>query len=298
MDKSEYLDMLAKRYRWRRLFISFSGGETSAKMTKTLLDTIGRGRRNVVVGFCNTSREHEKTLRYVRDATEAYDFGTVWLEAQVRAYGDGTRAKVVDFETACRDGSVFEAVIAKYGLPNIKYEHCSRELKLNTMRSYLRRIGWAPGTYDTAIGIRADERDRCRTDAKENGIIYPLVDLGVTKADVHAEMSGWNVQLGLPEHYGNCLDCQKKSLRKLMTIAKEAPQVFDWSKRMDEQYANAGSGEARKRYREQRTAADILTLAQQPFEPFVDGRHAFDPVLDEPGGCGETCDVFADRSAA
>ncbi len=35
---------IAQRYRWRRLNISFSGGRTSAYMTRLLLDTLGRGR--------------------------------------------------------------------------------------------------------------------------------------------------------------------------------------------------------------------------------------------------------------
>lgn len=287
-----------------RLFISFSGGRTSAYLTKRLLDLAAQRNdgTEIRVLFSNSSQEDERTLRFVDRCDKHFGFNTVWVEAVVTPEkGVGTSFKVVDFATASRQGEPFEAVIQKYGIPNKNFPHCTRELKLNPMRAYLKSIGWETGSYDTAIGIRADEGDRISASARENRIIYPLVRWGVKKEDV---LSWWAVQpfdLELPEHFGNCVGCWKKSDRKLMTVAKERPEAFAFFDRMERTYPDAGPGDfdrPRRFFRQSRSAQEMLTLSTKPFVPYTPDTEVQLSLLDLGGGCGESCEVWADGMEA
>ena len=251
----------------------------------------------IVVTFANTGQEDERTLQFVDRCDREWGLGVVWLEAVVdpRPHA-GTRHRVVDFASASRAGEPFEAVIAKYGIPNKAFPSCSRELKEHTMKSYIRHeLGWKTGNYRTAVGIRADEIDRQSADAVKNGIFYPLIGWGVTKADVLAWWKQQPFDLYLPEHLGNCTWCWKKSLRKHLTLAVDHPHVFDFPRRIEPVYKDAGAGDGNRRFfREKLTVFDIFERAQEPFEKFVDGNEVFDPELDVGGGCSESCDVFTD----
>lgn len=273
-----------------RLFVSFSGGRTSAYMTKRLLDE-RRWTHDVRVLFANTGQENEKTLEFVRDCDRHFGFGTIWLEAVTDPKkGNGVRAKRVKFRTAARDGEPFEAAIAKHGIPNRNFPHCTRETKTRPMRAWLREHGWKTGTYDTAIGIRDDEIDRIPEQEirQKERLIYPLAAWNIKKADVLRFWSQQTFNLGLDEKSGNCRACWKKSLNKLVRIARETPEAFEWTARMEAKYPFVGTGKGGPYtfFREGRSTSDILALAAIPGEP---------ETIDmfEPGGCGESCEVFS-----
>lgn len=272
-----------------RLLISFSGGRTSAYMTYRLLREHPAKEKLVV--FANTGCEHAATLKFIDFCDLIFGFNTVWVEADVSPRkGEGTKAIVVDFLTASRDGLPFENVIRKYGIPNRNYPHCTRELKEYPIRALLRSLGWKAGTYQMAIGIRADEIDRMAADAADRGIIYPLVKWGVTKMDVLAFWRQQPFDLELPEHLGNCTWCWKKSMRKHLTLAKDHPEVFNFPQRMEREYPLAGPGNngvARTFFRGRKTVADIMAMAQEPFDKFVD------PNFDLNDGCADSCEVFS-----
>jgi 3'-phosphoadenosine 5'-phosphosulfate sulfotransferase (PAPS reductase)/FAD synthetase len=65
-----------------KLAISFSGGRSSAVMTKLCLDEYS-STHEIVVTFANTGCEHPATLDFVRDCDRYWNFGTVWLEAVI-----------------------------------------------------------------------------------------------------------------------------------------------------------------------------------------------------------------------
>ena len=169
--------------------------------------------------------------------------------------------KVVTFETASRNGEPFEQVIKKYGIANKPFPHCTRELKRNALTSYLRSVGWDYGTYLTAIGIRADEAKRCRS---ESFIEYPLVHwFPMTKPEVNDWWDEQPFTLELQEHEGNCDCCWKKSTKKLVRIAQEAPARFDWWEHMENKYAMAGpSGLPQTFFRGHMNAGAILELSK------------------------------------
>jgi hypothetical protein len=255
-----------------RLSISFSGGRSSAVMTKMILDRFSDGTE-IVVTFANTGCEHEATLEFVRDCDAYWGFKTVWIEAVIGGDGVGPRAKVVSFETASRSGEPFEAAIKKHGIFNPAMPNCTGRLKVDPMWAYLReQIGWSRGEFTTAIGIRADECDRCNPKWREQGLWYPLVEWGIGRPQVNAMMKAAPFDLQLPgDHYGNCVWCWKKTDRKLLTVAKHNPEVFEFPKRMEEQYGHIHKtrnkdavqfeGFKRTFFRKDRSASDLLALA-------------------------------------
>ncbi len=237
--------------------------------------------------FANTGQEDNRTLEFVNRCAVEWGLDIVWVELVVQPKGKGSTHKIVTFETATRDTSLFERMIEKYGIPNKNYPHCTRELKLNPINSYVRSIGWEKGSYRTAIGIRADEMDRVNPNFVEQGLCYPLCDARIKKADVFAFWDKQPFDLEVPEHRGNCVWCWKKSLRKHLTLAKETPQVFKFAMQMEEKHGLSGGGEGRRVFfRDKRTAKDIIELARDPFETFIDIRE-----LDQNGGCEESCEV-------
>ena len=295
-----------------RLAISFSGGRTSAVMTKRLIENCRR-THEITINFANTGCEHEATLDFVHRCDTEFALSVTWLEAVVDATeGNGIRHRIVSYETASRKGEPFREYIAKYGIPNMGSPQCTTRLKENVMDSYRHNeLGWRGGRwpdYDTAVGIRADEDKRCRKDAAQARFIYPLVDAGVTKDDVVKEVRSWGFDLEIPEHYGNCVWCWKKSNRKLLTLARESPGVFDFPLRMEAEFGDFKCNPAvtspngkRQFFRGHKSAADILELAKLPFEQFRDKyqQSPFDPALDMESGCGmSSCEVGANDTYA
>ena len=303
-----------------RLCISFSGGETSAFMAQAILSSpIGRAYDSVKTVFANTGQENEQTLEFVRRCDVAFGLGVVWVEADVHpADRKAPTARVVNFNTASRKGEPFEAAIRKYGIPNQAFKHCTRTLKLAPITDYLRGCGWAPGSYDTAIGIRVDEVDRISAKAKTNRIVYPLVEWWpTTKPEVN---TWWRLQpfrLQLKGYQGNCSWCWKKSLRKHLTLLRETPQIYDFPERMEREYAHVGpefSGTRKTHqsalpqdyrrtfFRGGLSVADLRALlAERPdMANATDDAQEFSlfsPVYDVGAGCEETCEVFADEDA-
>lgn len=218
----------------KNLFVSFSGGETSALMTHLLLTKWRDRYADVKVVFANTGQENEATLEFVRDCDAAFGFNTVWVEALPQQGKIGTKHRVVNFDTASRAGEPFEAMIDKYGIPNQKFQQCTRELKLRPIQSYFRSAVWAARSYDTAIGIRADESRRRSGNAVQSGVVYPLLDWSpTTKPQVNSFWLAQPFRLNLAGYQGNCKTCWKKSFRKLMTIMDENPAQFDFFERME-----------------------------------------------------------------
>lgn len=110
----------------------------------------------------------------------------------------------------------------------------------------------------------------------------------MTKPQINDWWSMQPFQLGLLERQGNCVACWKKSDSKLIMIAKENPQHFDFPLRMEEAYGLAGyneDGNVRTFFRQHKTAKSILAMADM-MEPklFEDS--------DENSGCSESCEAF------
>ncbi len=193
-----------------RLACSVSGGRTSAFMAKWCKDNLS-DTYDIVYTMANTTFEDPDTLRFAHEVDQHFRLNLVWLEAVVNPGRVACTHRIVTYETARRNAEALYDVFGKYGLPNKSFKLCTRELKLNPMKSYLRSIGWAHGSYITAVGIRADETRRVAPTANAQNIIYPLIDLIPTdKQDVLTFFEGFDWDLRIPEHDGNCQTCFKK----------------------------------------------------------------------------------------
>jgi hypothetical protein len=212
----------------------------------------------------------------------------------------------VDFGSASRDGKPFEDAVRKYGLPNAKYKHCTRTLKLSPITHYLKTCGWRPKTYITAVGIRQDEIDRVSPHAKANGLVYPLVSKApMTKPKVNFWWSQQPFRLQLKGYQGNCSWCWKKSDRKHYTLIREDPKLYQFPAYLEMVYGNVGpefnadTAEYQERvmFRKSRSATDLVAEAQSlpaSFAPAEDDATVFDPDLDLGAGCEESCEIYDD----
>lgn len=272
--------------------ISFSGGRTSAYMTKKLIDNFS-DKYEFIVTFANTSMEDPRTLDFVHACDTHFGFNTVWLES-VTHMGErkSSTHKVVTYATAARNGEVYESFIKKYGIPNKAFPQCTRELKVRPMQSYLRSIGLDHRRVPTAIGIRADEKRRVSSDAGVDNIVYPLIDIWPTdKQDV---LDWWEDQafdLGIEEFEGNCLGCFKKSLKKHFMQIEKNPAPYDFYRRMEDQYRTVGPQTGERVFF--RGNMDTRQLFAE-YEEHKNRPQRVIPITSEAedGGCSESCEVY------
>ncbi len=265
-------------------------------MTKWLMDNKKEDYNEIVILFSNTGEENEETLSFVDKCDKEWNLGVVWVEAVINPIkGKGTRHKIVDYESASRNGEPYERMIEKYGIPNHAGAFCTRELKLNPMQSYIKSIGWKKNDYLTAIGIRQDEMDRVSSRMVELGLVYPLCeDNKQTKESINLWWSEQHFNLHIREHEGNCKWCFKKSKRKLLTIAKATPEVFDFPIRMEKLHGKTGGhtmDEYRKFFRGRMSGVELLELSKGDFTPYIDGNY-INNDMDAANGCSESCEVY------
>jgi len=274
----------------KNLVISFSGGRTSAYMAKRLFDDPVAENQYFV--FMNTGAEDERTLEFINKCDKEWELNLIWIEALVNPEkGKRTNYRIVDFDSASRQCEPFYDVIKKYGIPNNSYPHCNRELKLHPFNSWL--ADTCPDAH-RAIGIRLDEIDRMAANMDKMKIIYPLISRWPTmKAEI---LSWWEKQsfnLDIPEHYGNCVTCWKKSDRKLLTLDKNDPILFSHFQEMELIASDLGSNAPNNSgvfFRKHRSTEDILRESEEQFNAFED--KYFNYISDVSNGCSDSCDLF------
>lgn len=198
--------------------INFSGGRTSAYMTKRLID---EGLQNYIVTFQNTGKEMPETLDFINNCDKTWGLNIVWLE-----YRQPASFEVVNYESASRNGRPFTELLQHRNsvLPNNYFRFCTLDLKINTLKRYLKSKGI--DEYTSYNGIRYDEPHRW-SKAQENTEL-PLVKWKITKKEVLEFWSKQDFDLQVNEPYGNCDCCFLKGKGKLAIIAKEKPELFDW----------------------------------------------------------------------
>ncbi len=266
---------------------SFSGGRTSGYMTKLLMDRFKHAK--FIVTFANTGMEHDKTLEFVNNCDKFFGFNTVWLESKV-FYGERKSCSfsIVDYKSASRNGHPFENVIKKYGIPNVNFPYCTRELKLNPINAYLASIGINHTTVPTAIGIREDERRRVSVAAGKLKLIYPLVDMFPTiKQEVIDFWSSQSFDLGLEEFQGNCRGCFKKSTFKHFLQLDKDPFAFDWHSNMEEHYSSVGPQVGNRVFFRGNSSADQLKLLWENSKAVT-----ISLPLASQDGCSESCELY------
>lgn len=281
-----------------KLLVSFSGGKTSAFMTKWILDNWSN-MYDIKVVFANTGKERSETLDFVNQCDKNLGFKVIWVEAKINEGRKGTGHSIVSYESASRNGEPYEEMIKKYGIPNVSFPHCTRELKTSPIHHYIKSLGWSG--YYTAIGIRADEFDRMDSKRKEKRYLYPLVSNNIVKKDIQEFWLTQDFNLNLNEHQGNCNKCFKKTLRKLLTIEleeRESGNIDRWWHDMENKYQYHVPVTQKNRpfpirfNRKNITCNEITELSKQPFERFIPNEPLKESDLEDLGSCSESCEAF------
>jgi len=236
--------------------ISFSGGRTSAYMLYKVLEA-GGGQlpSEVVVCFANTGKEEEATLEFVNECSMRWNVPISWLEyAEV----DGEHSfKVVDYQTASRNGEPFEEIIKHFdnALPNGRARYCSANLKTRTFYRYLKSIGWEE--WESFLGIRADEPKRVvkfranpNPEGKHETVYLPLAQANVSAKDVSNFWKQQDFDLGLPNingktMHGNCDLCMLKPKAQILSLIQEKPERALWWIKQEEEASKRCVGDGK-----------------------------------------------------
>ena len=249
--------------------ISFSGGRTSAYMLRQILDAHGGTLPDdVQVAFANTGKERPETLRFVYDVQTQWGVPVNWIEWRAKPKQAEKRASLaawlaendpegrfvhsdgferVGFNSAARNGEPFAALIAmKQRLPNWTERWCTEFLKVLPLFALAESFGWAAGTYQEVIGLRADEPMRVlrsyesakfKWDRKTKQQVprvpprlvrFPLSLAKVEKADVMAFWRAQPFDLQLQPHEGNCDLCFMKGKVLRKRLIRDVPGIADW----------------------------------------------------------------------
>jgi 3'-phosphoadenosine 5'-phosphosulfate sulfotransferase (PAPS reductase)/FAD synthetase len=218
--------------------ISFSGGRTSAYMLwRVLQSNGGKLPKDAIVCFANTGKEMEETLEFVRDCETNWNVPIVWLEYTTHKTPK-KRFKVVNFETASRDGEPFAMSIDQNGkpyLPNPVARICTINLKIRVIDHYCKSIGWKHNENMDWVGIRADEPRRA---AKIGINRTPLVSDNISAEDIGEFWKNNSFDLKLSNFkgktmHGNCDLCFLKPAHQIQSLIQEKPSRADWWIKME-----------------------------------------------------------------
>lgn len=284
----------------KKLSISFSGGRTSAYMLWYLFNEWKeRDEWDKVVTFANTGLEAEGTLFFVDECSQEWNIPITWVEAKCKdengnnfsQKGWKVSHKIVNFETASRNGEPFEEMISILGIPRSQEPYCSRQLKVYAMQSYLKSIGW--NDYYTAIGIRFDESRRLSSSSVQQKIIYPFAEIfPVTKCMVSEWWQKQPFNLEIHPDEGNCVNCWKKDFPRLARNMLRNPKSFEWWTEMENKYGHFNPRNVRLKppfnfFRNNKSTVDIKKMAEMS-QAELKQLSMFDPL----DGCQESCEAF------
>ena len=122
----------------KNILISFSGGLTSAFMTHYIIKNYPDS--NILIVYANTGKEREETLEFIENCTKEWGINVHWIERlRIEKHGFKNWFKVVNFETASRNGEPFEKYIKDHQLPNAGVPSCSKQLKLYPIHNYAKK---------------------------------------------------------------------------------------------------------------------------------------------------------------
>lgn len=285
------------------LLVSVSGGKTSWRMAQWIKENWS-DQYNLLYAFANTGKERKETIEFNILCSKYFEINLHWIEAIVH-YGErkGCTHKIVKPNNYSKNGEPFHAVIKKYGIPNVAFPHCTRELKANPLRSFAKEY-FNGEKFKIAIGIRVDEIDRVTNDKNK---LYPLVSpFPMNKKQINDFWDKMPFNLMLKSYEGNCDLCFKKTLRKLLTIISEDRNVSKWWNDTEKafEYFNGNRKKSKPPYRFNRnnlSVDELIKLSCSHFEKAKDENEIklkykqlelFNLPMDISNGCIESCEPF------
>jgi 3'-phosphoadenosine 5'-phosphosulfate sulfotransferase (PAPS reductase)/FAD synthetase len=235
--------------------ISFSGGRTSAFMLWNILQAHGGVLPDdIYVTFANTGKEAPETLDFVHEVEQKWGVKIYWLELYFGEERPVYRTKIVDYETASRNGEPFEALLdRRQYLPNPVTRFCTSELKIKVMSRFMRKLQGYKNWYNV-IGLRYDEPRRVASALKQYEAwtnITPMNDAKHTVEDVSEFWRKQNFDLKLTNANGktpagNCDLCFLKGMDTTISILKERPGMADWWIKQEQKFGEHEGATFRK----------------------------------------------------
>lgn len=290
--------MIRNKFNKKNLIISVSGGETSWYMAIRMKKELSK-RYNFKYIFANTGKEREETLEFNKLCALHFNIDLIWVEAIIHHNKrKSCTHKIVNYDIASRNGEPFIEMMKKYGIPNITSPHCTRELKKNPIKSYIKSI--YGNDYEIAIGIRQDEFDRISIDRKKEKLIYPLITyFPTTKITINDFWQKQPFRLNLKSYEGNCDYCFKKSIRKLQTLILEDNQLgrINWWEKMEKRFEHHRQDKKKihRFFRGNLTVQELIEQSKILKRKAIDERYAQNKEIDNldvTGRCSESCEPF------
>lgn len=234
-------------------------------MLKILIDN-GLQPDDVVV-FANTGREDEATLNFIHECEKQWGVPVVWLEYR----NEKPKFEVVDYNTASRKNNPrpFNELLdrIKY-LPNPTQRICTAELKIKTIRRYVRHSLKHKGGWDTFVGLRYDEPLRVARKKEQNSIgkepehyLMPLHELRVT---VRERDEFWRQQpfdLQINSHSDNCDFCFLKGKMQQVWRIRAEPTAVDWWIEREAKASQSATRRKNAQFRKEYSFQDLKDLA-------------------------------------
>jgi len=209
---------------------------------------------DIYVTFANTGKEAPETLDFVHEVEQKWGVKIYWLELYFGEERPVYRTKIVDYETASRNGEPFEALLdrRKY-LPNPVTRFCTSELKIKVMSRFMRKLQGYKNWYNV-IGLRYDEPRRVASALKQYEAwtnITPMNDAKHTVEDVSEFWRKQNFDLKLTNANGktpagNCDLCFLKGMDTTISILKERPEMADWWIKQEQKFGDHQGATFRK----------------------------------------------------
>lgn len=249
--------------------VSFSGGRTSGYMLWRILQSNNGLPDDCLVIFANTGKEDEATLKFVNDCQNRWNVDIKWLEY----IPEKPDFKLVNFETASRNGEPFEALITKKNyLPNPVTRFCTVELKIRLIHKYVKSLGWDHDQNSDWIGIRADEPRRAAKVTKDR---VPLFVEGITSKDVGEFWANSDFDLELPNingktYHGNCDLCFLKGYPQTLSLIAEKPERAVWWAEQESRIHSKGkfTGDGARFRKDRPSYSEMLNFAKNQSDLF------------------------------
>lgn len=257
---------------------------------------------NIINVFLNPSKEHIKSIMFMKQCDDFYGLNLVWLEAVIsQEKGVGTSYKISSFDEIKINGEIFEDGIKKYGIPSRVNKWCNRELKIIPLEKYAKDL--FGNDWSLAIGLRTDEIDRISDKYKTNNIFYPPFENGIDSRLRNKFWKSQPIKLHIKAYEGNCDFCFEKSKRKRMTIAVEHPDRLIWWDNMEKKYS-LKIIEGKEQYNEMvlsggaffgRMNESIKQIVNDSKNPFIKATDEYiyeNDLFDAEDECGNSCQIF------
>ncbi len=178
----------------------FSGGRSSGYMV------LNNYKQGDLVIFCDTGREDEDTLRFVRDFEQFNSIPIIWLTGNFRK----------------------EVVEAEKLIPNRFKRKCTINLKIKKARRYLRSIGLF--SYIQFIGFRYDEPLRVKGYKnywQQVETFFPLHEQKISEPEILLYWKPIPYDLKIPSILKNCNCCFQKGESAVLAILSQYPEKAD-----------------------------------------------------------------------